>query len=205
MSIDIVNDNYDKQLTYRRMMARYKKAIKEEFYLEALLIAYGTIEDRLRAFIYYIGGIRKFEDENLNVNKTKKHLRKIYFGSYELAKNKPLNINKLSDKIQLIKKTLEWSQEFVGVSEFEYLNTLKSEYEGCLDIGGMLEILELIDKWRVNRNAVIHGLLNKSVYSLNESLYELAEQGYSYARFIDDQVKKLKRKNIIRKQCGIIR
>ena len=133
MSIDIVNDNYDKQLTYRRMMARYKKAIKEEFYLEALLIAYGTIEDRLRAFIYYIGGIRKFEDENLNVNKTKKHLRKIYFGSYELAKNKPLNINKLSDKIQLIKKTLEWSQEFVGVSEFEYLNTLKSEYEGTVD------------------------------------------------------------------------
>ena len=50
-----VNDNSDKAMTYREFMSKYNKAMKSECYFEALLIAYAFIEDRLRAYLYYIG------------------------------------------------------------------------------------------------------------------------------------------------------
>ena len=53
--ISPVNDNAEKQLTYRKMMGRYNMAIKYGFYYEAIMIAYAMIEDRLRAMIYHMG------------------------------------------------------------------------------------------------------------------------------------------------------
>ena len=82
---------------------------------------------------------------------------------------------------------------------------LKKEYEGNLDIGGLLETLECVDKWRKYRNEVIHGLLNKNLDSLNEKLFEQVELGMKYARFIDSQVKVLKKNDAIRKRRRIQR
>ena len=53
--IDPVNDNKDKENTYRTNLRRYNKAMKEGFYFEAMLIDYAMMEDRLRSFLYHIG------------------------------------------------------------------------------------------------------------------------------------------------------
>ena len=53
-----VIDNADKQRTYREHKARYKKAMENEFYFEALLIDYALMEDRLRSMIYHMGFLR---------------------------------------------------------------------------------------------------------------------------------------------------
>ena len=50
-----VNSNLDKYNTYRVLIGRYRKAIAGEFYLEALLIDYALLEDRLRSYLYYMG------------------------------------------------------------------------------------------------------------------------------------------------------
>ena len=48
-------NNYDKAHTYEKMMQRYKKAVKEEFFFEAVLIDYAVIEDRMLSFLYHCG------------------------------------------------------------------------------------------------------------------------------------------------------
>ena len=57
MQIASVGDNQEKRLTYRRWCGRYQKAMREGFYLEALLIDYALIEDALRSYLYHIGVI----------------------------------------------------------------------------------------------------------------------------------------------------
>lgn len=62
-----------------------------------------------------------------------------------------------------------------------------------------------VDTWRDYRNEIIHGLLNKNVNSVNADLKAKVEDGMSYARFIDSQVKALKHKDNIRKKMKIKR
>lgn len=203
--IKAVNDRNEKKETYRQQLGKYKRAVREGFYFEAMLITYAMIEDRLRSFLYYIGAFRREDDSKLNVEKTKTILRSLYFGSEEKAKGKKLDINQISSKEHMIRVTLEWVAMQEGVPESSYLAVLKKEYEGNLDIGGLLETLESVDKWRKYRNEVIHGLLNKNLDSLNEKLLEQVELGMKYARFIDSQVKALKKNDAIRKTMRIKR
>lgn len=201
--IDIVKDNKDKQMTYRKQMGRYKKAMDNEFYFEAMLIVYAMLEDRLRSFLYYIGSFRKVEDKGLNVKKTKGTLRTLYFGSEDAASGKRIDMNSISNKETLIRKTIEYVIACDHTPEDSYLKILKQEYEGCIDMDGLLTVLDEIDEWRGYRNEVVHGLLHKNMDSLDQELGEKIENGMSCARFLDSQVKALKRKNLIRKTMKI--
>ena len=46
--IAAVKDNVEKQEAYRKQLGRYRRALNNEFYFEAMLIVYAMIEDRLR-------------------------------------------------------------------------------------------------------------------------------------------------------------
>ncbi len=48
-----VADNREKQQTYKDQMRRYSKAMREEFFFEAILIDYAMLEDRLRSMLYH--------------------------------------------------------------------------------------------------------------------------------------------------------
>ena len=203
--IEVVKDGYEKKETYRQQIGRYRKAMDNGFYFEAMLITYAMLEDRMKSFLYYIGAFRRTEDSKLNVSTTKNILRRLYYGTEANAKGKRVDINKISTKEALIRATLDWVNEKEGTPEEPYLAVLKKEYEGCLDIGGLLDVLDEIREWRQYRNEVIHGLLNKNLESLNKDLVENVELGMKYARFIDSQVKALKRKDTIRKTMKIKR
>ena len=82
---------------------------------------------------------------------------------------------------------------------------LKDQYESCLNMDSFLSTLDEINDWRDYRNEIIHGLLNKNVESINAELKEQVEKGMGYARFVDSQVKALKRKDLIRKTMKIKR
>ena len=56
--IQPVTDNLDKQRTYREHKGRYKRAMENEFFFEALLIDYALLEDRLRSMIYHMGFLK---------------------------------------------------------------------------------------------------------------------------------------------------
>lgn len=86
--IESVLGNNDKQNTYRKLMGRYKKAVSNEFYFEAMMIVYAALEDRFRSFLYYIGAIRNTTDEGLNVSKTKKHSEYYILAQKRLVKTR---------------------------------------------------------------------------------------------------------------------
>lgn len=50
-----VKDNLDKQRTYAKQKGRYKSAMSNEFYLEAIMIDYALLEDRFRSMLYHMG------------------------------------------------------------------------------------------------------------------------------------------------------
>jgi hypothetical protein len=167
------------------------------FYFEAMLITYAVLEDRMRSFLYHIGALRRANDKNLNVGKTKGFLRALYFQSENNA-NKRLDINQFSAKVKLIRATLAWAQQADFMTDEPYPTVLRSTYEQCLDMEQFLRILAEMEAWSGYRNEIIHGLLNKNYSSVNTQLREQVEAGMGYARFIDGQIKLLKKKNTIR-------
>ena len=199
--IDKVVDNKDKQRTYQVQLGRYKKAMANEFYFEAMMIVYATMEDRLRSFLYYIGTFRDANDSKLFKSKAKSNetLRKMYTSYLDVPSNSRIDVNKISTKMNMIRATLHWAIDCECAPVDGYQNVLKREYEGCVDMDGLLSTLDEIELWCKYRNEVVHGLLNKNLDSLDLQLGEKVEQGMSYARFVDSQVKSLKRKNMIRK------
>ena len=53
--IEPVKNNLDKQRTYAKQKEKYKSAMQHGFYLEAMMIDYALLEDRLRSVLYHIG------------------------------------------------------------------------------------------------------------------------------------------------------
>ena len=74
--IKAVTNNVSKQFTYKKLLGRYKLAIKSEFYFEAMIIVYAMLEDRLRSMLYYTGVLANREKLSLH-KKTKIQVRDI--------------------------------------------------------------------------------------------------------------------------------
>ena len=198
-----VSDNTDKQNSYREYLRRYNKAMQEGFYLEAILIDYAIIEDRLRSFIYHLGLLNTKDSYKADGTKAKKCLKGI-ISDYKLnGENDHFNINSITGKIKIIRCTLLWAEQESFNSDDRYLKILRDQYDRYLDVDGLLDTLSEIDDWRDYRNEVIHSLFNKNTYSLNEEISVQAERGMQLARFVDNQVKCLKKGNRIRKSINL--
>lgn len=194
--------NIDKQRTYREMLGKYKLALREGFYFEALIIDYSMIEDRFRSFLFYIGALRNRESYKFDVKEARKNINPIV-KQYSSQKTPNLGISSLNGKMQIVKATLVWACEVnCSGKDDGFLQILKSEYES-LDIGGLLQTIDRIEKWKDYRNEVIHALMNKNIDSLYSELHDKVEEGMELARFIDEQIKILKRKNKMRKFLGL--
>ena len=200
--ISPVNGNVDKQRTYREMLKKYKVALKEEFYFEALIVDYSMIEDRFRSFLYYIGALRNRKSYKIDGQKIKENIRPIVM-QYSGQKTSSLGITALAGKLKIVRATLKWAQEADHIEKDDgYLYVLKSEYEN-LDIEGFIQVIDQIEKWKDYRNEVMHALMNKNMDSLYEELQDKVEEGMILARFVDGQVKILKRRNKVRKYLGL--
>ncbi|MBR3995989.1 MAG: hypothetical protein IKI97_12015 [Clostridia bacterium] len=185
MKIHQVYDNADKQRTYKEYCGKYRKAINEKFYFEAMMIAYSMIEDRLKSFLYHIGAFDRRTDTKI-CKKVHQYLKNIVKDYRKPKENEKLNISTISGKIKIIRCTLNWAATVNGgYDEDKYLIALKSQYEGAFDIDEFLDVLDEIDKWREYRNEVIHALLNKNIESLKEELMIQTEYGMQLARKLD--------------------
>ena len=198
--IKIVDNNNEKAYTYRRMKGRYNKAMSEKFYFEALMIDYAMIEDRLRSFIYHIGGMNNRTSSKLD-NKTSKPFLLLLYNGYSKKKNTGLNLNNVSTKCNLIRAMLNWVENTEG-TDGKYQQKLKYACES-LDTEDVLQCFDELEKWCKYRNEVIHGLMNKNILSLDEKLADKAEEGMKIALRIDSYIRVVKRGNIVRKSLNL--
>ena len=197
-----VEDNYEKQHNYSENKAKYNRAMKYGFYYEALLIDYAMMEDRLRSFIYHIGGLKTRNDYKIGKGYVHRKLSEILSEYKDEKDSSNLGIGSISGKMKIVKATLRWASEIDHTPDDKYLRILKSQYEGQLDIGGMLDTLDEIRNWCDYRNEIIHALMNKSIEGINVDLEAQAIKGMELAMYLDSQVKALKKGNRIRKSLG---
>ena len=212
-----VQTGKEKQLVYAHEYRRLKKALQEEFYLEAIAIGYAIIEDRLVAFFHHAGIVSR-QNGTLAIN------RSIYPYMRELMKkdkDASIKIKDISVKMDLIKMLLSLTED--GAAQIDndvalaadsrkkkaalrkgYMVSLQKQIEKTIDRDTVLKILDQLEPWRDERNQLIHALLSKTVTSSETARMECAHTGQDLARGIDDAlVKPFKKNNRLRKQHNI--
>lgn len=192
-----VENKMEKYQTYRKLKGRHSAAIREAFYLEAILIDYALLEDRLRSFMFYMGLISTRESTKV-YKKAKSYLEPIVEHYKRENEKSAVGITNIGDKIKAVRCAALWASETETEEWNPYLYSLKRSIENT-DIQYLLELLEQIDKWKKYRNEVIHSLMNKNLGSLDEKLAEKAVEGRILAEQLDNQLRLFKKGNLVRK------
>jgi len=200
-----VKDNTEKYETYRQHISLYNKAMHEGFYLQAILIDYALLEDRFRSFLYYMGAFSDRRSIKINVSQAKEALSQMV-RMYKKTANKEtdsMGVMNISGKMKIIRCAVEWAIHAENITPDElYCYALKNGLEG-IDQQEVLCIIEEVSAWCKYRNEIIHCLLNKNSFAVNEVVQIKAEEGFKLARRLDDQVRALKKDNLIRKKLRL--
>ena len=184
-------NNTEKYATYRAMTGRHKLAMKHGFYLEAMLIDYAMLEDRLTSFIWYAGVIKNTNSRSLGGRANKQVLNEI-FGEENLP-----NFRNISGKIDAVRTLISFA--FKPCDKEDKYAKLLHEALNTIDLDELSQALDGVDKWREYRNEVIHAAMKKNIISLYEDLEKNAGLGMEYARVIDNAVRRLKKRPAIRR------
>ena len=216
--MEIVRNNLEKHQQYSKEYSRLNKALALGFYLEAVAIDYAIIEDRLVAFLHYAGIVSR-NNPSLKVNQN------VYPYMRKLLQRGPtdgIRVKDISVKMDLIRALLSLTEAEatqIDAEVAEYATTIgrtrhlvKEGY--MLDLyrlvnertnkNSIITIFEDLDTWRIDRNNLIHALLNKTASSSEETKRTCAYHGYDIARELDDMlVKPFKKNNNIRRKYRI--
>ena len=177
------------------MITRHKEAVKHGFCFEALLIDYAILEDRLVAFLWAAGVMNDMDNFSFGNKNNKAQLRTLY-NSY-MKEDKIPRLQNIGTKINVILSLIDFSQQGYDGAD-RYLLALHKGMND-LNLQKISENLALLKDWLKYRNEVIHGAMTKDIYALYENIEEKAVQGLAYARVIDNEAKKLMRRDYIRK------
>ena len=201
--IQPVTDGVDKEATYKTQFERYDKAVKNGFYFEAMLIVYAIMEDRLRAWLFYLGCLNTCQSTRFD-NKRSKNELKFMFDGCENDKFRFPSINQISGKRKIIEATLIWAENgYNNADKSNYLCAIRKVYTDKLDIKKVRVKFIDMNEWCSYRNEVIHALMNKNTESLNSGLADRVSEGMDIARDFDNLVKKIKRSGVIRKSLNL--
>lgn len=195
-----VSGNQEKQVTYAKNMARYNRAMAQEFYFEAIVIDYAMIEDRLRSMIYHMGLLTDRRQTKL----WKKIKEKLYrMAAFNETKKPSYSATTLMGKLSAVREAVLWATKVTdGYEGDRYLAALKSQIES-LDADALLQTLDDVERWKNYRNEIMHSLLNKNMFSVEEKIAETAVRGMELARELDAHERMLKKGNVIRRSCGL--
>ena len=196
-NIKPVENNKEKQQTYAKQLGKYKLAVRNEFYFEAMMIVYAMLEDRLLSFLYYTGA--RDDRNTIKVSRTTSAYIKAIMAEGKKDKDKIIfKMGTITGKMKIINAMLLWAEKCEHVNE-EYPLLLKSLLES-IDIGGMKDTMKALGSWLDYRNEIIHASMNKNIENMYEQLGEKVIEGMEYARFIDEQVRVMKKDNRVRKK-----
>lgn len=216
--METVKTGAEKQQAYKIEYEHFKKALKYEFYLEAVAIGYAIIEDRLVSFLHHAGIVSRTNGK-LRIN------RAVYPYMRHLLKKRDddsIRIKNISVKRALILALLDMTEldakkideevaDFVKsptrqrrVAKKGYMSDLYKQMKRTLNSDRLKEVFDQLEPWREDRNQLIHALLNKTTDTSAVAKKECAEKALSLARDFDNLlVKPFKRYNTIRKRYNI--
>ena len=196
-----VVDKHDKQRTYRQQLGRHSRAMREEFYFEALLIDYAILEDRLRSVIYHMGLLANRRSVGI-WKKTRPYLLEVVQQYKNEDENDKLGLSNISGKMKIVRSVMRWAAESSTSEDDKYQKILRSQCRK-LDLDECIKTLANISNWCDYRNEIVHALMNKNIDSVDAELKNHAEEGLQLARFLDSQERILKQGNKIRKMMNL--
>ena len=197
-----VQNNKEKQQTYRKLLSKYDRAVEHEFYCEAIMISYAMIEDRLRSMIYHMGFIAD-RTKTVIWKNARPYLQQIVDDYKNEKEDDSLSLTSLSGKVKIIRSVCLWASNTEdGYRDTTHLTVLKGQLEG-IDLANTVQVLDEVDRWRRYRNEVVHAMMNKNIFCLEESLLPCAEEGIRLARELDSIIKVFKTRNRVRKRIDL--
>lgn len=200
--IQPVTGRTDKQRTYQEHMQRYKKALQNGFFLEAIMIDYACLEDRLRYMLYYIGVIGSETDYKITGRSQRVRSFREILHEY-VGPKENMGIMSISGKRQIVRSIFLLANEEEKPKEDDKQRCLLwSALHDEEHIADTIRILDEIEQWCAYRNEIVYSLLNKNLESLHERVEQQAEKGYELFRRLDKQVQWVKRKKL-REKLGL--
>lgn len=214
--METVKNGKEKQSAYRNEFSRLDKALKNEFFLEAIAIGYAVIEDRLVSFLHHAGIVSRTK-ENLLINRAVyPYLRCLLKRDEKYA----IRIKDISVKVSLVCRLLTMNEEeakaiddsvrvalagkMKKIAAHGYMLDLYKQINRTIDSELVVDIFYDLEPWRTERNQLIHALLNKTVSSSYIAKKKCAETSISLARGLDNcLVKPFKEGNNLRKKYHI--
>lgn len=214
--MDTVKNGKEKQNAYRNEFSRLGKALKDEFFLEAIAIGYAVIEDRLVSFLHHAGIVSRTK-ENLLINRAVYPYLRILLKKDEKY---AIRIKDISVKVSLICRLLTMTEDEAKAIDDDvrinlagkrkkiaapgYMLDLYQQINQAIDRELIVDIFYDLEPWRTERNQLIHALLNKTVSSSTIAKKKCAEAGVFLARGLDNcLVKPFKEGNNLRKKYHI--
>ncbi len=216
-AIKKIADNMDKRNTYARCMERHNESMKHEFFLEAIMIDYAMLEDRLSALLVCLKIAIETEDGLLMSplispeatallgmrSKTIAELGldpetvQLYGGDPERLVAKLNNIT--TGKLDLIKNIHKISDSKLSRIPDDtsrlYIVAAKNTLIALNEKYQLRALLVSIREWCAVRNEYVHALLNKNYKSLMKEIGTRAKQGKDYAREVDKAVQLVRRRH----------
>ena len=176
-----VEDNQDKCNTYKKYCDQYKLALRHEFYLEAIMIDYAMMEDRLLSLLSHLGVIT-IANNKLTVSKFCRSSLREFLG---LKPNGAIRLDQISTKRNILKLFLNLSEEQIQELPNETLRLYYVRVQNALYAYGgkfpLSQLLDDIDAWCNKRNQYVHALFNKNYIALQEGLEDYVKTGMSLA------------------------
>lgn len=179
--------NLEKGEMYKETIQRYNAAYKNGFYFECILLVHSLLEDRFTDFFVKI----EFATKN-NGSVEFKRNRKSDLSELGIPGNR-CSLDKLCNKINMVKALVEKSSESIQFKSLYLQAALNVIRRNNLQNVLTDSFFADIDAWRIKRNGIIHGLLNKKK-DVFDSLDVFVYNGFTLFRTFDRCVNKLKDK-----------
>ena len=191
-----VYDRTDKQLTYREQMDRFNAAMKYGFYLEAIMIDYACMEDRLRSMLYYLGVLESESDFKVTgSSKRVKCFREILHTYIDPKAN--MSIASITGKRDIVRSIFMMvNEDKTPSADDKQKRLLWTTLHDTERASAILHLLDEIEEWCKYRNETVHCLLNKNIDSLYEQIRQQATKGHVLFRELNNQVRWVKRKRL---------
>ena len=192
-------DGKEKYATYSSMLTRYRTAMNNGFFFEALLIDYAVLEDRLESFLWAAAVINDMGVYKFGNKRNKTQLKEIYIAYCGV--DKLPRLRNISGKIEMARAIVAFGKSSYDGTDV-YMQSLHKALQ-TISLDKLDGALSSLDAWRNYRNEVIHDAMNKNIFSLYASIEEKAVAGLEYARIIDNEAKKLGRRQYLRRSANM--
>lgn len=192
-TIKKVEGGKEKGISFSENFKHYNKAKESGFYFECLWILYAMLEDRVSAFLYYLGFTKTDNaDQATDCEKIRLQIRQML----NLAENKKkFSIGTLNQKLSKIVDVFAWCDSIEPNADYQ--KAVKKAIQRVSKNQDFLDALKYMkDEWCDKRNQLVHALFNKDPQAVILELQPLVEQGYMAVRKMDNAVKQLKRSKI---------